>query len=390
MNNPIFLENNKFLIEENCKEVIDILAYQLKNISNAFYFACLIRKQNIQIYKYSYETKSIKKIGKLDVISSHCNSMKYFCNPLNKQEYFFIINDNDEITIYLIKNEDNFKLIQKLNYINNDDINNNNNILNITDDDTDSMGGGGGTFTDFNFLDVIYNQNDKNVYIIISYLIMKNGGSESSFDYYNAKSNNIFIFKDNKLNLIKNFKFDVDFDMNNLIYINKDSDKEFLINSEQTNDLILIELKSNYDNYKVENFFKDNNNKNQLANFIRSQCSHQSCIVYGKNNFDYLYIFCSNKLMIINFTEKKVDKIIDEIIDFKQYYITTIHNWNNNFIIFFQYETLCIYDINNNKIITQYKKDKCTLFQNYSFPDKNEILGIFQSKDKIECYFVKN
>ena len=94
--------------------------------------------------------------------------------------------------------------------------------------------------------------------------------------------------------------------------------------------------------------------------------------------------------MIINFTEKKVDKIIDEIIDFKQYYITTIHNWNNNFIIFFQYETLCIYDINNNKIITQYKKDKCTLFQNYSFPDKNETLGIFQSKDKIECYFVKN
>ena len=62
MNNPIFLENNKFLIEENCKEVIDILVYQLKNISNAFYFACLIRKKNIQIYKYSYETKSIKKI----------------------------------------------------------------------------------------------------------------------------------------------------------------------------------------------------------------------------------------------------------------------------------------------------------------------------------------
>ena len=311
--------------------------------------------------------------------------MKYFYNPLNKQEYFFIINDNDEITIYLIKNEYNFKLIQKLNYINNDI--NNNNILNITDDDNDSMGGG--TFTDFNYLDVVYDQNDKNVYIIISYLIMKNEGSESSIDFYNAKSNNIFIFKDDKLNLIKTFKFDVDFDMNNLIYINKDSDKKYLINADQTNDLILIELKSNYDNYKVENFFKDNNNKIQLANFIRSLHSHQSCIVYGKNNFDYLYIFGSNKLMIINFTEKKVAKIIDEIIDFKQYNITTIHNWNNNFIIFFQYETLCIYDINKNNIITQYKKDKCTLFQNYSFPDKNEALGIFQSKDKIECYFVK-
>ena len=102
--------------------------------------------------------------------------MKYFYNPLNKQEYFFIINDYDEIEIYLIKNENNFKLIQKLNYINDDDINNNNNnnIINI-DNDSDSMGEGA-TFTDFNFLDVFYNENDKNVYAIISYLIMENAG----------------------------------------------------------------------------------------------------------------------------------------------------------------------------------------------------------------------
>ena len=217
-NNLLFKETNKILIEENCKEVTDTLVYKLKNISNSFYFACLIYKKNIQIYKYGYETKSFKNIGKIDVISSYFKSMKYFYNPLNKKEYFFIINDNDEIEIYLIKNENNFKLIQKLNYINDEDINNNNNnIINI-DDYSISMEGDD-TFTSLNFLNVFYNENDKNVYIIISYLIMENaGGSMSSLDCYKLKSNNIFTFKNDKLNLIKTFKFDIDFNMNNLIY----------------------------------------------------------------------------------------------------------------------------------------------------------------------------
>ena len=149
------------------------MVYKLKNISNSFYFACLIYKKNIQIYKYDYETKSFKNIGKIDVISSYFKSMKYFYNPLNKKEYFFIINDNDEIEIYLIKNENNFEIIQKLNYINDEDINNNN-IINI-DEDSISMEEDG-TFTSFNFLNVFYNENDKNVYIIISYLIMENAG----------------------------------------------------------------------------------------------------------------------------------------------------------------------------------------------------------------------
>ena len=150
MKNPHFKETNKILIED--KEVTDILVYKLKNVSNAFYFACLIYRKNIQIFKYGYETKSFKNIGKIDVISSSFKSMKYFYNPLNKKEYFFIINDNNEIEIYLIKNENNFELIQKVNYINDEDINNNNNnnnnnIINI-------MEGVGGYRMNFNFLDV--------------------------------------------------------------------------------------------------------------------------------------------------------------------------------------------------------------------------------------------
>ena len=315
--------------------------------------------------------------------SPYFKSMKYFYNHLDKKEYFFVINGNDEIEIYLIKNENNFELIQKINYLNDEDNNNNNNIINIDDDDSIDSNGGGSPFTEFNFFDIFYVENDKNVYAIISYVIMQNaGGSNSSLDYYNSKSNNIFKFKDGKLNLIKTFKFDIDFNINNLIYENKDFDKKYLIDAREKNNLILIELKSNYDNYEIENFF-NGQNKLSYFNFIGNQRFYGTCLIYGKNNFDYLYIFEGNKLMIINFTEKKVDKIIEF-----QTYFNSIYNWNNNYIIFFRYGEIYVYDINNNKIITEYKKKRCIGFISHSFPGKDETLGLFRYEDKIECYFV--
>ena len=388
MKNPNFKETNKILIKE--KEVADILVYELKNIPNVFYFACLIFRNNIQIHKYSYETKSFQTIGKLKVNGSYAKEMKYLYNPLYKKEYFFIINDNDEIEVYLIKNENTFKLIQKLNYINKEDLNiininnnknkNNNKIIGL-DDSFD--GNGGAMFTSFNFLDVIYHEG--NVYVIINYLLMQNaGGDDSSLDYYRSKSINIFKFKDVKLKLIKTFIFETDFNMNCLIYINNDSGKKYLINAYQNDNLILIELKSNYNNYQIENFFNDVNNKNMLANFIRGECFYDSCIIYGKNNFDFLYILQGNKLMIINFTMKNVDKIID----FNQTYFLNFHNWNNNYIIFFQFRTIYVFDIDNNKIITEYRKKDCNFFRSHSFPGKEKYLGIFKYFDKIECYFV--
>ena len=69
------------------------------------------------------------------------------------------------------------------------------------------------------------------------------GGSMSSLDYYNSKSNNIFTFKDGKLNLIKTFKYDIDFNINNLIYKKNDFDKKYLIDAHEENNLILIKIK---------------------------------------------------------------------------------------------------------------------------------------------------
>ena len=390
MKNPNFKETNKILIDENCEETTDILVYKLKNISNSFYFACSTRLKPIQIHKYFYETKSFKIIGKLDVISSH--TMKYLYNPLNNQEYFFIINDNEEIEIYLIKNENTFKLIQKLNYINDEDsniINNHNNNINNNSNsigsDDDSYGGSGAMFTSCYSLDAIYNESDKSVYIIINYLIMENaGGDESSFDAYNSKSINIFKFNNDKLILIKTFKFDIDFDLNSLIYINNDCDKKYLLDSFQRENLALIELKSNYNNYEIEKLFNDDNNKKKLSNFLIRESYHDTCIIYGKNKFDFLYILKGNKLMIINFTIKNVDKIID----FNKTYFRNIDNWNNNYLIIFEFNSVYVFDINNNNIITEYKKKDCRSFLSHSFPDKNEDLGIFTYYDKIECYFV--
>ena len=395
MNNPNFKETNKILIEDY-KEVSDILVYKLKNISNAFYIACSIRRKDIQIQKYCYETKSFKNIGKIDVDVLISKAMKYLYNPLDKKEYFFFINDNDQIEIYLIKNENTFQLIQKLKYINDEDINiinnnnnNNNNNENIIDLDldlNDSFGvNGGAMFTSFNFLDVIYNEMDKNVYVIIIYFLMQNaGGDDSSLDFYRSKSINIFKFKGGKLNLIKTFKFDTDFNMNSLIYINKDCGKKYLIDAYQKDNLILIELKSNYNNYQIENFFNDDNNKNKLSNFIRTECFYGSCITYAKNKFDFLYILQGNKLMVINFTVKNIEKIVD----FNQTYFLSIHNWNNNYLIFFQYGILYIYDIDNNKIITRHKKVNCRFYQSHFFQGNGKDLAIFMYYDKIECYFV--
>ena len=167
--------------------------------------------------------------------------MKYLYNPLNKHEYFFIIKDNEDIEIYLIKNENTFKLIKKLNYINDEEINiiNDSNNNNISDLDDSYSQGGGTMLTSFNLLDVISNENDKNVYIIINYLIMKNAGSESLLDYYISKTNNMFKFKDDKLNLIKTFKFVIDFNLNCLIYINNDCVKKYLLDSYQRDNLII-------------------------------------------------------------------------------------------------------------------------------------------------------
>ena len=76
------------------------------------------------------------------------------------------------------------------------------------------------------------------------------------------------------------------------------------------------------------------------------------------------------------------------LIDFNQNYLRNMNNWNNNYIIFFQYGgKIDIYDTNNNKIIREYKKKDCRDFISHSFPGKDETLGIFKYYDKIECYF---
>ena len=93
--------------------------------------------------------------------------------------------------------------------------------------------------------------------------------------------------------------------------------------------------------------------------------------------------------MIINFTEKTVDKIID----LHQTGFIKIHYWNKNylFLVFQQkgiYIGIYIFDTLNNKVIQNYKKEKCIGFQSHLLKGKDESIAIFRYDDKIECYFV--
>lgn len=97
-------------------------------------------------------------------------------------------------------------------------------------------------------------------------------------------------------------------------------------------------------------------------------------IFMEKINLIFLYILKGNKLKVINFTIKNVDKIID----FNQTNFGNIYNWNNNYnnyIIFFQFRKICDFDINNNKIITEYKKNNCKSFRSILFQIKMRILA---------------
>ena len=105
---------------------------------------------------------------------------------------------------------------------------------------------------------------------------------------------NLLICSNSKMinkNLIKIFKFEINFNLNSLIYINNDCGKKYLLDSYQRNNLIIIELKYNYNNYEIKNYFNDDTNKNKLSDFLKREDFYDICNIYGKNKFYFLYIF---------------------------------------------------------------------------------------------------
>ena len=162
----------------------------------------------------------------------------------------------------------------------------------------------------------------------------------------------------------------------------------------------IIEIKYNYDNYQIQNFFGEENDLQQFKELIKGGFNFKGCIIKisndnnDGNNNDYLYISVGEKIGE-KYNESKIKNII--IIDLSQRkIIKNIHinikvcsilNWNNKYLILATEQSLYIFDTRINKIISKYsnlsgeKTDIKTLKALFSL--KNNFYSLFIQKGYI-------
>ena len=341
--NPIF-KNIQTISKDIC---MGFEIFQLKSKNNSIYIAFLANLSEsiwIIFYKYIDKTKIFKEISRLKINTDFFPTqikLKYFYNPLNNKEYIFISRCNEEIIeIYLIKDENKYeninieyKGIYKRGY--------NNNIS-------------------ADLFEVFYNEYDKNIYVIISYIIQEYYGR---FDYPMeiVKYIDIMKLEKKKLKLIKTFTFDLinNGDVLNLIYKNN---KNYSIIIILNNNIQIIEIKNEL---RIENLVPINN---KLSDFLKLDSRPKSdngiifdfkpySIIYHINK-DFLYITKykndneNNKksdLVIIDLFKKEIFKYINLTI-----FVSSFVQWNNNNVIFMAFDSFYIFDINTYQITTKY------------------------------------
>ena len=264
--NPIF-KNIQTISKDIC---MGFEIFQLKSKNNSIYIAFLayLSESNwIIFYKYIDKTKIFKEISRLKINTDFFPTqikLKYFYNPLNNKEYIFISRCNEEIIeIYLIKDENKYenynieyKGIYKRGY--------NNNIS-------------------ADLFEVFYNEYDKNIYVIISYIIQEYYGP---FDYPMGIVKYIDIMKleKKKLKLIKTFTFDLinNGDVLNLIYKNN---KNYSIIIILNNNIQIIEIKNEL---RIENLVPINN---KLSDFLKldSRPKSEYGIIFDFKPYSIIY-----------------------------------------------------------------------------------------------------
>ncbi len=340
--NPFF-KNIQTISKENC---IGFEIYQLKSKNNSIYIAFLTEPEWIIFYKYIDETKIFKEISRLKINTRIVNhiiqpqiKLKYFYNPLNKKEYIFISRCNEEIIeIYLIKDENKYENI------------------NIEYKGIKRMGFN--TNISVDLFEVFYNEYDKNIYVIVSYIIHEFCCVSEIPDI--IKYIDIMQLKKKKLELIKTFTFDLtnNDDVLNLIYENN---KNYYIIVILNNNIQIIDINK----LKVENLIPINN---KLCGFLKLECrpkfEHQIVndfkpySIIKVMNKDYLYIskyksddkgHKRSDLLIIDLFKKEIFKFINLTI-----YVSYFVKWNDNNIIFMCFDSFYIFDINYYQITTKY------------------------------------
>ena len=340
--NPFF-KNIQTISKENC---IGFEIYQLKSKNNSIYIAFLSESHWIIFYKYIDKTKIFKEISRLKINTRIVNhiiqpqiKLKYFYNPLNKKEYIFISRCNEEIIeIYLINDENKYE--------------------NINIEYKGIKRKGYDTIISVDLFEVFYNEYDKNIYVIVSYI-------KHSFCCVSEipdiiKYFDIIKLKEKKMKLIKTFTFDLtnNGDVLNLIYEN---DKNYYIIVILNNNIQIIDINK----LKVENLIPINN---KLCGFLKLECrpkfEHQIVndfkpySIIKVMNKDYLYIskyksddkgYKRSDLVIIDLFKKEIFKFINLNIC-----VNSFVKWNDNNIIFMCFDSFYIFDINSYQITTKY------------------------------------
>ena len=340
--NPFF-KNIQTISKENC---IGFEIYQLKSKNNSIYIAFLSESHWIIFYKYIDKTKIFKEISRLKINTGFDNyiiqpqiKLKYFYNPLNKKEYIFISRCNEEIIeIYLIKDENKYE--------------------NINIEYKGIKRKGYDIFISVDLFEVFYNEYDKNIYVIVSYIIHEFCCVSEIPDI--IKYIDIMQLKKKKLELIKTFTFDLtnNDDVLNLIYENN---KNYYIIVILKNNIQIIDINK----LKVENLIPINN---KLCGFLKLECrpkfEHQIVndfkpySIIKVMNKDYLYIskyksddkgHKRSDLLIIDLFKKEIFKFINLTI-----YVSSFVKWNDNNIISICFDSFYIFDINSYQITTKY------------------------------------
>jgi len=336
--NPIF-KNIQTISKNNCK---GFEVYQLKSKNNSIYIAFYgnsYESKWIIFYKYIDNNKIFKEISRLEIGTEYLSpqiKLKYFYNPLNNKEYLFMSRCDEEIIdVYLIKDENKYVKINK--------------------DYQGERRGFNKNITADSF-EVFYNEYDKNIYVIISYILYEYC---CFFDYpvEIKKYIDIIKFEKKQLKLIKSFTFDLknNGDVLNLIYKNN---KNYSIIIILNNNIQIIEINNKLE---IENLVVMNNKLYDFLKFnewpkkfyeVEDNC--QPCSIIKDINKDYLYI-TNNKnnkesdLAIIDLFKKEIFKFVNFT-----FLVGSLVKWNNNNIIFISLDSFYIFDIKTYQITTKY------------------------------------
>ena len=358
--------------------------FQLKSKNNSIYIAFLayLSESNwIIFYKYIDKTKIFKEISRLK-INTHYSlpkiKLKYFYNPLNNKEYIFMSRSDEEIIeIYLIKGENKYKNI-KIEY-------------------KDIYRRGFNRNLETDLFEVFYNEYDKNIYVIISYIIYEYC-CFFDFPIEIVKYIDIMNLEKKELKLIKTFTFDLknNGDVLNLIYKNN---KNYSIIIILNNNIQIIEIKEK--NLRIDNLVPINNKLNDFLklesrpkNDYEIIVKFQPYSIINDINKDYLYITKykndnengkKSDLVIIDLFKKEIFKYIN-----LTFFASSFIQWNNNNIIFMTFDSFYIFDINTYQITTKYFRiGNCHPILNPKpfFSKKHKFYCLFLLSNELIYYF---